>query len=171
MSTAPASSGSEYEFDNSQNELIGSLARKMALVGFVMTFFGLLQIFNGVASLFVSRNPDRVIAAAQKAGMPEEQLGMLKEAMTGPFWTSPVAISSLAFAVAGLFLFMIGLWTRQAAYGFIGIVGTKGKDISRLMDALRALHAKYGLMYNVLLAAALVSLISLGMSLWQHWRG
>lgn len=171
MSTAPTSSAGEYEFDDSQNQLIGSLARKMALVGFVMTFFGLLQIFNGIASLVMSRNPDRVVAAAQKAGMPEEQLGTLKEAMSGPFWSSPIAISSLAFTFAGLFLFLIGLWTRQAAYGFIGIVGSKGKDIARLMDALRALYNKYSLMYSILLAAAIVSLVSLAMSLWQHWRG
>lgn len=171
MSTAPDSSTGEYEFTDAQNQLIADLAKKMALVGFVMTFFGFLQIFNGVTSLIMSRNPDRVVAAAQKAGMPEAQLDTLREAMAGPIWSSPIAISSLAFAVAGLILLMIGIWTRQAAFGFAGIVATKGKDISRLMDAIRALHTKYGLIYSILLAAAIISLASLLLSLWQHWRG
>ena len=49
---------------------------------------------------------------------------------------SALTVSALAFAVAGLFLLLVGLWTRQAAGGFAAIVLTKGKDISRLMDAL-----------------------------------
>jgi hypothetical protein len=171
MSSVPNASTGEYEFSDPQNQLIGSLARKMALVGFVMVFFGLLQMFNGVASLFMSRNPDRIVAAAKQAGLPEEQLGKLKESLSGGFWSSPIAISSLAFALAGLLLFLVGLWTRQAAYGFAGIVQTKGRDISRLMDALAALDRKYGLMYSFLLAAALISLASLAISLWHSWRG
>ena len=171
MSSSPTASTGEFEFNESQNQLIGSLARKMALVGFVMIFFGLLQMINGVTSLIMSRNPDRVIAAAQKAGMPEEQLGMLKQALSGGFWSSPITVSALAFALAGLLLFLVGLWTRQAAGGFAGIVLTKGKDISRLMDALGALHRKYGMIYSILLAAAIISLLSLVISLWHSWRG
>ncbi len=78
MSTSPTASAGEFEFNESQNKLIGSLARKMALVGLVMMFFGVLQMINGVTSLIMSRNPDRVISAAQKAGMPEDQLVKLK---------------------------------------------------------------------------------------------
>jgi hypothetical protein len=169
-SSLPASAG-EFEFKEPQNQLIGSLARKMLLVGFVMIFFGVLQMLNGVTSLFISRNPDRVVEAAQKAGMPAEQIAKLKQALAGGFWSSPIAISSIAFALAGLLLFLVGLWTRQAAMGFAHIVHTKGQDISRLMDALGALHRKYGLMYNVLLAAAIISLASLAISLWHSWRG
>jgi hypothetical protein len=171
MSSSPTASPSEFEFDESQNQVIGSLARKMSLVGLVMIFFGLLQLINGVASLFMSRNPDHVIAAAQKAGMPEGQLDTLKEALAGGFWSSPITASAIAFALAGLFLFLVGMWTRQAALGFAGIVLTKGKDISRLMDALSALNRKYGLIYSILLWAAIVSLLSLVFSLWHSWRG
>ena len=171
MSSSLNASTSEFEFNESQNQLIGSLARKMALVGLVMMFFGLLQMLNGVASMFMSRNPDRVISAAQKAGMPEDKLVVLKQALSGGFWSSPIAASALAFALAGLFLFLIGLWTRQAAGGFAGIVLTKGKDISRLMDALGALHRKYGMIYSFLLAAAIISLVSFVFSLWHSWRG
>ncbi|TWU21854.1 hypothetical protein [Bythopirellula polymerisocia] len=170
MTTAPSDSTGEFEFSESQNQVIGSLAGKMALVGFVMTFFGLLQMFNGLMSLFLTRNPDRVISAAQKAGVTDENLSALKEALSGGFWSSPVTVSAIAFALAGLLLFLVGLWTRQAAFGFAGIVVTKGKDISRLMDALGSLHRKYSLIYNVVLVAAVISLVSLVLSLWQYWR-
>lgn len=173
MSTAPdsAPASPEFEFNDSQNQLIGSLSRKMALVGFVMIFFGLLQMFNGVATLFMTRNPARVLEAAKGAGMTAEQLGVLEESLAGGFMSSPLAASAVAFALAGLFLFLVGLWTRQAAGGFAGIVLTKGKDISRLMDALGALHQKYTLIYSVLLAAAILTLLSLALNLWHHWRG
>ena len=171
MSSSSTASTSEFEFNESQNQLIGSLSRKMGLVGFVMIFFGLLQMINGVTTLFINRHPDRVIAAAQKAGMSEEQLGALKQALSGGFWSSPITISALAFAAAGLFLFLVGLWTRQAAGGFAAVALTSGKDISRLMEALGALHRKYGLIYSILLAAAIVSLVSLAFNLWHSWRG
>ena len=170
MST-PSASVTEFEFDDSQNQLIGSLARKMGLVGFVMIFFGLLQMINGVTSLVMSRNPDRVLAAAEQAGMADEQLEVLRKGLAGGYWSSPIAVSSLAFALAGLLLFLVGLWTRQAAHGFAAIVVTRGRDVSRLMDALAALHRKYGLMYTILLVAAIISLLSLVMSLYQSWRG
>ena len=96
---------------------------------------------------------------------------MLKEAFSGGFWTSPIAISSLAFALAGLLLFLVGTVDTPGSRWFAGVAYTKGNDISRLMDALRALHLKYGLMYTILLVAALLSLISLLISLWHAWRG
>ena len=171
MASSPTASTGEFEFDDSQNQLIGSLARKMGLVGFVMIFFGMLQMFNGVSSLFISRNPERTLAAAEKAGMSADQLAVLKQALAGGFWSSPLTVSALAFAVAGLFLLLVGLWTRQAAGGFAAIVLTKGKDISRLMDALGALHRKYGMIYSIMLGAAIISLASLAVSLWHSWRG
>lgn len=171
MSSVPATSTGEYEFSDSQNTLIGSLARKMGLVGFVMTFFGLLQMINGLTTLFMFRNPDRIVASAQKAGLSETQLDALKQSLSGSFFTSPITVSALAFALAGLLLLLIGLWTRQAAGGFAGIALTKGKDVSRLMDALTAMHQKYSIIYSVILAAAIVSLVSLVISLWQAWRG
>jgi len=69
MSMPTTSSSGEFEFNDSQNQLIGDLARKMALVGFVMLFFGLLQMINGISSLILSRNPDRMIAALKRHGM------------------------------------------------------------------------------------------------------
>jgi hypothetical protein len=171
MPSTPTTSTSEFEFSESQNKLIGDLAMKMGLVGFVMIFFGLLQLINGVTTLIMSRSPDRVIAAAQKAGMPEGQLGVLKESLSGGFWSSPISVAALTFAIAGVLLFLVGLWTREAARGFGGIALTKGKDISQLMGALEALHRKYGMIYYILLVAAIASLLSLVVTLWQSWRG
>lgn len=169
MSTSPSdpTPSGEYEFSDAQNQIIGSLARKMGLVGMVMIFFGALQMINGVSSLLMSRDPDRMIAAAEKAGLAPEQVAALQQSLAGGFWSSPLTVSAMAFAVAGLILLLIGVWTRQAANGFYGIVRTQGSDVSRLMDALRALHLKYGTMYYMLLVAAILSLLSLAISWWQ----
>ena len=171
MSSSSAISNSGYEFNDSQNQVVGNLARRMSLVGMVMVLFGLLQMVNGMASLIMSRKPDRIIEAAEKAGVGAEQLNQLREALAGGFWSSPIVISAIAFALAGLLLLLVGLWTTQAASGFAGIVRTRGNDIPRLMDALGALNLKYGMMYYMIMVAAIVSLISLLISLWQTWGG
>jgi hypothetical protein len=171
MSSASTVSAGEFEFDESQNRVIGDLARKMSLVGLVLIFFGVLQMVNGVSSLIISRNPERMLAAAERSGLSAEQIGMLKKTLADGSWASPLVASALAFTLAGLFLVLVGVWNRQAAGGFAGVAFSKGKDISRLMDALRALHQKYTAIYFFILAAALVSLISLAISLWHSWRG
>ena len=77
----------------------------------------------------------------------------------------------MALALVGLLLFLVGLWTRQAAVGFAGIVLTKGKDILTADGRTgSALHQKYGMIYSVLRAAAIVSLVSLALPLWHSWR-
>lgn len=169
-STSSVSAG-EYEFNESQNQVIGSLARKMALVGVVLIFFGALQLVNGISSLIMSRNPDRMLAAAEKSGFTPEQIGVLKKTLADGSWSSPLAASALAFALAGLLLLLVGVWTRQAAGGFARVAYTQGKDISQLMDALGALHLKYGMIYYLILVAALMSLISLAITLWHSWGG
>ncbi len=124
-------------------------------------------MINGVSSLLMTRDPDRMVAAAEKAGVPPAQVEALQQAVAGGFWSSPLTITAITFALAGLILLLVGVWTRQAASGFAGIVRTQGQDISRLMDALGALHLKYGMMYYMLLIAAILSLLSLIISWWQ----
>ena len=102
MSTSPPVPSGQYEFNDAQNQTIGTLARRMGLVGFVMILFGLLQMLNGVSTLFVSRNPERMLAAAEKAGMSADQLDVLKQALAGGFWSSPLTVAALASAAAGL---------------------------------------------------------------------
>jgi hypothetical protein len=59
----------------------------------------------------------------------------------------------------------------MAAGNFARIVKTKGQDISRLMDGLGALNLMYGMMYYILLIAAVLTVASLLISLVQSWRG
>ncbi|MEQ8846595.1 hypothetical protein [Botrimarina sp.] len=157
----------EYEFSEEQNRTIGGLALKMSMVGMLLLLFGLLQMVNGVSALVMSRNPDRMLEAAEKAGIAAEQMDALKIALEGGSWSSPLAVSAIGMAIGGLLLLLFGVWTRQAAWGFAGIVRTEGKDVSRLMGALGALHLKYGTMYYLILTAAIISLVSLLVSWWQ----
>ena len=92
MSSTPTDLTGGFEFNDSQNQAIGSLARKMAVVGLLFIFFGALQMVNGISSLVISRNPDRLIAAAEKAGMTPDQLAALKQATAGDFWSSPLTV-------------------------------------------------------------------------------
>jgi hypothetical protein len=169
MASESTPSSGEYEFNDEQNRLIGSLARKMSLVGFVLMLFGVLQVFNGVMTLIATRSPDKVLSAAKDAGMTDAQLQLLETSLKADGWLSPITISALTFALAGLLLIVVGLWTQQAAAGFAAIVLTKGQDIRRLMDALGALHKRYGLIYNLLWIAAIAGLISFGISLYHLW--
>jgi hypothetical protein len=169
MATGTSNVGGEYEFSDQQNQLIGNLSRKMALVGFVAMLFGVFQMVNGVMSLFASPQPEKVLAAAKEAGMSETQQKKLEQALESHGWLSPWRVTAIIYAIMGLFLLMVGMWTQQSAAGFAGIVVTKGQDIHRLMDALGALYKKYSLIYSILLAAAIVTLISFGFTLYRLW--
>lgn len=169
MASDNSNVGGEYEFSDAQNVLIGNLSRKMALVGFVAMLFGVFQMVNGVMSLFASPQPEKVLAAAKEAGMSEAQQKKLEQALESHGWLSPWRVTAIIYAIMGLFLLMVGMWTQQAAAGFAGIVVTKGQDIHRFMDALGALYKKYSLIYSILLAAAIVTLISFGFTLYRLW--
>lgn len=171
MANEMSSGTTEYEFNPEQSRLIGNLARKMGMVGFVAMMFGVLQMVNGIVSFFSTMNPDKFVAAAKEAGLSDEMLQRLQHGLTSGGWLSPLTISSIAFALTGLFVFLIGLWTQQSAVGFAGVAATQGQDIRRLMGALGALHKKYTLMATILWIAALSALISLLFSLFQMWSG
>jgi uncharacterized membrane protein YphA (DoxX/SURF4 family) len=149
----------EYEFDEPQSAIIGDLSRKMGLVGFVFMLFGILHIAQGIMLFIASRSPE-IVAQIEEAAKAH---GAKVQQSTFP-------VMSASVALGGLFLLLVGIWTRQAAGGFAAVVLTKGQDISLLMEALKALRKKYTLIYDLILLAALLSLISLGFSLWQHWR-
>jgi hypothetical protein len=169
MSTDFTGPTGQYEFDASQNEAIGTLARRMGLVGIVLMIFGVLQIINGVSAMIISRNPQRMLDSAEKAGMSADQLELLKEATAGGFWSSPLTVSAIAFVVTGLLLLLVGAWTQMAAGNFARIVKTKGQDISRLMDGLGALNLMYGMIYYIVLVAAVITVLSLIINLVQAW--
>jgi hypothetical protein len=170
MSNAVPAASPEYEFNDQQNALIGDLARKMALVGFVLVLFGALQIAHGIMTFIGGRNPQQALAAAKEAGMSAEQLKRLETAFASS-WLNPITTAAISFVLAGVLLLMVGFWNQQAAGGFAGMVTTQGKDISRLMDALGALRKKYSLMYNLIMFFAILSLISLAVGIFHWWKG
>jgi len=127
---------SEYEFNHKQNELLRDLAKKMNFVAILAIAGGILGIIAGVIVLF---------AASTNA--------------TGDL--------SLDFSnlIQGIFLLLIGIWTRNAAIAFKRVVTTTGHDVENLMAALRELRKLYTLQYwlaiviLVLLAIALVATV------------
>jgi hypothetical protein len=151
-----------YEFTKEQNDLIGSLAGKMRLVGLVNVVIGVLYLLGAVLLLvyiFQDRLPDEVI---QK--IPDEVRVQLKS----PRYQWGIAIQT---AVAGLIFLMIGVWTRSAAASFQEIVATTGRDISHLMNALGSLHKMYALIYMLIVITVLAFLIGLGLQLYLRAAG
>jgi hypothetical protein len=169
MSTDYTGPTGQFEFNDAQNEVIGTLARRMSLVGIVLMVFGVLQIINGVSAMIISRNPQGMLRTAEQAGMSPQQLDMLKQVTAGSFWSSPLTVSAISFVVSGLLFLLVGAWTQMAAGNFSRIVRTKGQDVSRLMDGLGALNLMYGMIYYIVLVAAVITVLSLVISLVQSW--
>jgi hypothetical protein len=156
----------EYEFNIHQADLIGGLSYRMAGVGFVFMLLGILQIAYGISMYMAPRDPAAVMRAAEKLGVPVEKL---QEQLQEQMRPAAVLASTLTVCIVGLFYFLIGSWTRQAARSFSGIVHTRGQDVTRLMEALRSLRKVYGLIYNVMLLAILITFVSIGSTLYHHW--
>ena len=170
MASSPVDSTGEYEFNDSQNQLIGSLARKMALVGMVMLFFGLLQMINGVTSLFMSRNPDRIVAAAEgrHAG------GATRYVEAGDFGRLLVVADHgfLARVRPGRLASICRRDVDATSGG--GLCWHRANQRARYLPVdgrTRCVDRKYGLIYSILLFAAITSLLSLAIGLWHSWRG
>ena len=65
-----------------------------------------------------------------------------------------IFISSSTNSIAqGVFLFLIGKWTRKAALGFSNIVETTNNDIENLLGAIGELRKLYTLLYNLVIIA------------------
>ncbi|MBP0000399.1 MAG: hypothetical protein J7641_15610 [Cyanobacteria bacterium SID2] len=112
-------SQAQYEFDNSQNELVGDLSKKMSFVATLLIVFGILSLLNGVIVLVSS------FSATEAANS---------------------SISEVFSAIVnGIFMVVVGLWTRNAANAFQNIVKTEGRDIENLMVALGELRKLYAL--------------------------
>jgi hypothetical protein len=161
MSAAP-----QYEFTNEQNALIGSLAGKMRFVGLFLFALGALNVLLGVL----------VLLAIYRTNVPPSWVNQLPESVKKAMENEKVpallppnnqlwGIAINAFVV-GLFYLLMGSWTRSSAEGFQKIVDTQGRDISHLMNALGALHSMYALVYTLVLATLLISLLALGIVLY-----
>ena len=121
-----------YEFNNSQNELFQDLAKKMNFVGILLLIGGILSLIMGIFVTFV-------------------WIFMQKE---------DIAIGTgINGIIQGIFLCLIGTWTRKAALGFSRIVKTTHNDIENLMGAMGELRKLYTLQY--ILAIITIVFISL----------
>ncbi|HEX6962463.1 MAG TPA: hypothetical protein VF175_11385, partial [Lacipirellula sp.] len=121
------------------------------------------------SAMVISRNPQQMLESAEKAGMSSDQLELLEEATAGGFWSSPLTVSAISFVISGLLLLLVGAWTQMAAGNFARIVKTRGQDISRLMDGLGALNLMYGMIYYIVIIAAVLTVVSLIISFVQSW--
>ncbi len=160
----------EYEFDEAQSNVIRSLARRMGGVAFLIVALGAIQIAQGLfASYLGYRDPSKIEAAA-KAQLPPEQFDKFKATLGSGGW-SPFVITGLAIAAMGLIHFLFGLWTSGAAGSFGAVANTRGKDITRLMEALGSLNKAFGMIYNLIMIAAVVFLVSLVWSFFTQRPG
>ena len=123
---------SGYEFSSSQNELFQDLANKMRFVGILLLIGGILSLVIGI---FVTG----LGIFVQKEGIP---IG-----------------SAVNAIIQGIFLWLIGNWTRKAAAGFSRIVTTTNNDIENLMGAMDELRKLYTLQYVL----AIITIIFIGL--------
>jgi hypothetical protein len=151
-----------YEFTETQNRGIGSLARKMRLVGLVAVVLGAVELILGLLLLIYAFR-DQLPAEVLRR-IPEDALKQLPP--PSQLWAVVVQA-----ATSALIFLLIGMWTRSAAREFQQIVDTRGQDISHLMNALGSLHKMYSLLYTIIVVGILAFLLSIGMLLYARFSG
>lgn len=156
------SMASRYEFTEVQNRQIGSLARKMRLVGLVAVVLGVVELILGILLLIYAFR-DQLPAEVLRR-IPEDTLKQLPP--PSQLWSVVVQAGA-----SGLIFLLIGLWTRTAAAEFQQIVNTTGSDVSHLMSALASLHKMYSLLYTLIIVGILAFLLSIGLLLYARFRG
>ncbi len=117
----------EYEFDNSQNQVIEQLAHKMRFCGIFLIIVGVIIALPGVLTLS----------------------GIL--IMPGIALPGLTLLIAAMYFLNALFYIVVGMWTVKAASSFKLIVDTTGNDISHLMNALGELKKLYTLQYTLLI--------------------
>lgn len=170
------SSGRQYEFSQNENQLIGSLASKMSVVGLFANIVGVINIVMAlfvVAAIYQDKIPEswKTKSKEYMEKLPEDvrsEAGKHLEQMPPKHHLWGIALN---IGVVGLFYLMLGTWTRSAAVSFKKIVDTQGQDISFLMKALDSLHSMYSLVYTLLMVVLIAGLIFLGLALYQRFGG
>jgi hypothetical protein len=151
-----------YEFTSQQNDLIGSLAKKMRLVGLVNVVFGVLYLISSLILLVIIFQAH--LPAEVTQSIPEDYR---RKVPTGNYLWGIL----IQTALAGLIFLMIGLWTRSSAASFQQIVDTTGRDIGHLMNALGSLHRMYSLIYTLIVITLLAFVVALGLQLYLRYGG
>jgi hypothetical protein len=170
------STGRQYEFSQNENQLIGSLASKMSVVGLFANIVGVINIVMAllvVAAIYQDKIPETWKTKSKEyiEKLPEDvrsEAGKHMEQLPAKNTLWGIALNT---GVVGLFYLMLGTWTRSAATSFKKIVDTQGQDISFLMKALDSLHSMYSLVYTLLMVVLIAGLIFLGLALYQRFGG
>jgi hypothetical protein len=174
------STGAQYEFTQQQNTEIGSLAGKMRFVGVFSVAFGVIALLTcllTVTFIFRDRLPSGFREKAKdyfkkaQDSLPEDLKKQAADYSLDKVPTDNNYLSGFAIfaGVTGLIFLLQGIWTRASAASFQKIVDTKSNDITHLMNAIGSLRTMYGQIYLLLLAALLVGLVALGLSLYKYF--
>ncbi|MFO0841919.1 MAG: hypothetical protein U0797_05890 [Gemmataceae bacterium] len=169
------STGRQYEFSQNENQLIGSLASKMSVVGLFLNIVGIINVLMAllvVAAIYQDKIPEswKTKSKEYMEKLPEEykkqadELSVEKLPPKTHLWG--IALNT---GVVGLFYLMMGTWTRSSAGSFKKIVDTQGQDISYLMQALDSLHSMYSLVYTLLMVTLIAGLVFLGLALYHRF--
>lgn len=151
-----------YEFTKEQDELIGSLAHKMGVVGMLALVVGILNLLSGLM-LLVFVFQDRI---------PPEMIEQIPEQIRGELPPTDFLMGlAIQSAASGLIFTLLGVWTRAAAASFRGIVATTGRDVSHLMNGLGALHKMYSLLYTLVVVALIFFVVGLALQLYLRYAG
>ncbi len=134
---------SNYEFNNSQNEIFQDLANKMRFVGILLLVGGIFSTIIGVAVIFVG-------------------IFLQKEDI--------FINSGMSSIIQGILFLLISSWIRKAALGFFQIVKTTNNDIENLMSAISELRKLYTLQYVLAIIMIIFIGLSLIISMNENLR-
>ena len=170
-----------YEFTDERNQMIGSLAGKMKFVGFFAILAGVINLIMAillVAAIYQDRIPEEWKTKTSeylqqvRDKLPEsvrqqaEQYSLDRLPPNHQLWG--ITINTLAI---GVFLLLLGAWTRSAGESFQKIVKTRGSDMSHLMDGVASLDGMYSIFYWILVLLLSVGAISLGLAVYKSFWG
>ena len=170
-----------YEITDEQNQMIGRLAGKMKFVGFFAILAGVINLIMAillVAAIYQDRIPEEWKTKTSeylqqvRDKLPDsvrhqaEQYSLDRLPPNNQLWG--ITINTLAI---GVFLLLLGAWTRSAGESFQKIVKTRGSDMSHLMDGVASLDGMYSIFYWILVLLLTVGAISLGLAVYKSFWG
>ncbi len=165
-----------YEFDESQNRVIRSVARPMGVVGSLVLLVSLLGFAGSglntyVALKAVGAHNARVDAsiAARRArvsgGDPALIAGLEMERQAQQRLIVPPIVAGLLGVVWSLIFLSLGGSLRRASAAFHAVVDTQGNDIDRMMDAVRDLSGAYSIVrILVIYMIAALAIVGIGLA-------